>query len=163
MITCPNCRTQVGGLHSCELCYSSFCHECQPFWDDQKNWCSMCSEGEAKQRQREGAFSQKLKQWLNHKAVVVPPAVTTALPWFVRHDLDKGRCQLKRMDGATESFVADFAFHRDADHACRSANQSYEMLSVLAMVYNRVRTGDTICDYQPKDIELWKRVKELLK
>lgn len=155
MNRCGNCNAKAEGYYICELCHESSCEICQPYFDAEQSWCQTCQEKESIRRLSEDAFTHKLRQWFTEVHNPVPP-LEGMVPYTVCDDVLQYRLDDK------DWTKVKFLIPSQAEFAFTAMSQHHEMKTILAQVYNRIRSGDAWFDGSEEDVRLWVRVKELL-
>jgi hypothetical protein len=112
-----------------------------------------CQEQNSITKLSEGNYTEKLRQIFTKPVNVSPPVVTSGFPWIAN-----GRLLV-----AGDVCVAKFKNPNDCAHASKSATNHHELMLVLAVIHERIRTGRAWYDGTEADVVLWQRVKELLK
>lgn len=141
----------------CVSCENLYCHDCNPHFDWVGDTCQACQEQEQIQRLAEDKFTGKLRIWFNKPAHVLPvPAMRSPLPWKLNGQ------HVQSVTGVDGGGVAVFNAFEEALYAVNAANKNHAMSTIVARVYNRIRSGDSWFDGTEEDIKLWQEAQRLI-
>lgn len=118
------------------------------------NPCYTCQELEIITALGEVQFTEKLRRKFSKPIKVEKPDVVRPLPWSAKGDI------MLSSDG---KMVGRFVAEEDCVFASKSASAHQDLLLVLAVIHERIRTGRSFYLGSEQDIALWCRVKELTK
>lgn len=158
---CPSCHENTRSSFTCSQCGSTYCQNCQPFFDYEGNICAQCQEVGAIEAFQEDRWTSNLRRWF-HKAAPVPdkPSPALVLPWKVLRRETEWAVVSAEHD---EQCVCTFPNLFTAQYVVDAANAYYDLSMATATIYNRIRRGDPYWDGGKEDCELWSRIRSLLK
>jgi hypothetical protein len=153
VIKCKHCNSGDPPVLECSQCQNIYCDGCQPYFDHEQNICGQCQEQSQIRAISEDALTLKMRKWFTKKAVV--PAAHPGLPWAVS---PTGKLLFSPETGAIGAMLEP----TDSVYAVKSANAHHELSSVLAGVYNQIRSGNAYFNATQKEIKLWQRMRDLI-